>query len=164
MKDLTHTLLIVLIVTFSLSCHKPTNSILGTWQLKSWQFETADSISFPYGIDARGILTYSSDSTMSLTLLKNFRNKHGRFNRDSLRCEESAEAYRSYFHYTGIYEVKQNPQVINHFVINSLVPDWEQTIQHRFYSLSGDTLTLWSDTILPRHHLVWIRKSIEVAK
>jgi hypothetical protein len=135
------------------------NSIVGTWQLTSWQAIADSTVQCPYGEDAIGTLIYTEDGEVSLTLAYNNRDTLASDDRSKIDAESAKKAYTTYFAYTGKYELdKENKKVIHNIEI-SLLPNWQGTQQIRNYQLHNDVLVLSADVVLGKYHLLeWKRK------
>ena len=109
---------VLLLIVIISSCAKKEeelkdNSIIGTWQLTSWQAIADSTISYPYGQDAVGTLIYTEDGEVSLTLAHNNRDTLASDDRSKIDAESAKKAYTSYFAYTGNYKLdKENKKVI----------------------------------------------------
>ena len=140
----------------------------GTWELESWTIGYSDreDFSYPYGEDPQGLLLYTEDGWMSASIC--------RANRATLPDDVSfralseavrAEAFSSYFHYAGRYQVVDGDVI--HYVTQSLNPNMRGTEQLRHAELDGQTLVLsGKDTVGATtrfHSLVWHRKDVEEA-
>ena len=134
----------------------------GTWQLESWTigYSDRDDFTYPFGEDPTGLLLYATDGWMSASIC---RRERATLPEDvSLRKlpdATRAEAFSSYFHYAGRYEVVEGDVI--HYVTQSLNPNFPGTRQLRHAELDGQTLVLSGkdqvgDTIR-FHSLVWHR-------
>ena len=78
-------------------------------------------------------------------------------------AERVAEAFRSYFHYAGVYRVEGDAVV--HSVRLSLNPNFNGTEQVRRMQLDDQVLTLRGEDhagdTLRRHELVWQRATAQ---
>jgi hypothetical protein len=57
-------------------------------------------------------------------------------------AEEYERAYKGYLAYYGRYEVNADEGYVTHILEGSLYPDWVGTRQKRYFSLSGNQITL----------------------
>jgi hypothetical protein len=134
--------------------------LLGTWQLESWSIghEDRDEVTYPFGEDPIGLLLYTADDWMSVSIS---RRERGDLPDDvpfrSIDPEHLAAAYRDYFHYAGRFRIHGDD--VTHYVTQSLNPNFIGSEQLRHVELDGRTLVLSGrDEIAgkPRfHHLVW---------
>ena len=132
----------------------------GTWQLESWTigYSDGDKLSYPYGENPRGLLLYTADGWMSASICS--------AQRALLPADVSfrklpdgvkAEAFTSYFHYAGRYQVLDGDVV--HYVSQGLNPNFVGTEQLRQAELDGQTLVLSGKDevggVTRFHSLVW---------
>ena len=146
------------------------NPLLGSWYLIRWEISYDDgrAPSLPFGAEASGLISYSSDGTMQACIA---RAQRPRLSSDSVRSAPEAErlaAFESYFQYAGTYAVRgeAGAQQVVHTVTHALNPNFVGTQQVRDMVFSGHgqlTLSasdLLAGTTVARHHrLVWDRKA-----
>lgn len=117
------------------------NQLVGTWRLVSWELEDEKGqVSYPFGQDAVGFLTYTEDGHMSVVITTANRRRFAA--RDLLggTVEERAAAAESCVAYCGTYQLHGN-QVIIH-VEASLFPNWMDTDQERVFDLDGERMMM----------------------
>ncbi len=134
----------------------------GTWQLESWAIGYSDreDYTYPYGEDPQGLLLYTRDGWMSASIS---RRERARLPEDvsirKLPLQVRADAFSSYFHYAGRYQVVDGDVI--HYVVQSLNPNFPGTEQLRHAELDGDTLVLSGKDHVGDctrfHSLVWHR-------
>jgi hypothetical protein len=115
-------------------------SLVGTWRLVSFHVQDEDGgISYPFGRDAAGYITYTTDGHMAV--------QFGRANRAGLAGgwigatpDEIAAAARDYFAYCGTYDVRDGEVV--HRIALSLMPNWIGGEQVRLVTFDSDRVTL----------------------
>lgn len=136
--------------------------LAGTWQLESWTigYSDRDDFTYPYGEDPVGLLVYSGDGWMSASIARRERDPFpADVNYRKLPDALKAQAFSSYFHYSGRYRV-QDGDVI-HYVTQSLNPNFPGTEQLRHAELDGQTLVLSGKDqvgdVVRFHSLVWHR-------
>ena len=116
----------------------------GTWQLESWTigYSDRDDFTYPYGEDPQGLLLYTTDGWMSVSLC---RKERARLPQDvsfrKITDEVKAEAFSSYFHYAGRYRVVDGDVI--HYVSQSLNPNFPGSEQLRHAELDGDAGEKW---------------------
>jgi hypothetical protein len=129
----------------------------GSWELKEWTAElTSGELVFPYGPDAKGILTYDKFGNMAVQLMKNKRPKF--LSEDPLNAqpEEVWEAYNGFIAYSGSYEVDNSAKKVTHQIRLSSFPNWVGQNQIRYYEFIDDNLILSTDLIgASKHKLIW---------
>jgi len=138
------------------------DELIGTWQLESWTIGYADrdEFTYPYGEEPLGLLVYSNDGWMSASI-----NRPGRallpqdVSYRKLPDALKAQAFSSYFHYAGRYQVVDGDVI--HYVTQSLNPNFPGTEQLRHAELDGQTLVLSGKDqvggVTRFHSLVWHR-------
>lgn len=97
----------------------------------------------PFGADARGLLMYGADGSMSAVLSRADRRPLGVERLETARHAPDAHriaAFDSYLSYAGRWRVEGSEVV--HTVELSLVPDTVGLEQRRAFALDGDTLRL----------------------
>ena len=135
--------------------------ILGTWRLVSLEGATVDGhVSYPYGQDALGYLTYGSDGRMSAIIMSADRPRFPGNDPRGGPAAEKAAAADTFIAYCGTYTL-HGGRVVHHVEL-SLFPNWVGGDQERFYELDGDRLVIHTGPILidgePRtSRLVWQR-------
>lgn len=117
--------------------------LLGAWQLESWSIghEGRDDVTYPFGEEPVGLLLYTDDDWMSVSISRDQRpalpaDRPFR----AIDDERLAAAYRDYFHYAGRYRISGDD--VTHYVTQSLNPGFVGTEQLRHVELDGETLVL----------------------
>ena len=137
------------------------HSLIGTWTLVSWEFRDADgNISYPFGRDASGYLTYTSDGYMHATTVSPNRVPFDSQDVRKATLEEKATAFDTYVSYCGTYEISADSVI--HHVRASLFPNWVGGDQHRIVEWVGDNLRLSTPPMpiagkVQTVHLLWKR-------
>ena len=117
------------------------NPLIGTWRLVSWVHESPDGdITYPFGPDATGSITYTHQGYMSVTIMRAGREPFSSPDLLAGSPEEKIAAAESYIGYCGTYELGEGSVV--HRVTHSFFPNWVGTEQERFMHLEGARLTL----------------------
>jgi hypothetical protein len=118
-----------------------TNPLIGTWRLVSFEVQDEGGrITYPFGRDAVGFITYTGDGHMAV--------QFGRADRARLAggdwvggiLTEIAAAAREYFAYCGTYDYRDGEVV--HRVELSLMPNWIGGEQTRLVVFDEDNVTL----------------------
>ena len=132
---------------------------IGSWELKEWTAELQNGgIIYPYGIDAKGIISYDNLGNMAVQVMKNERLKF--LSEDPLQAknDEILNDYNSFIAYSGSFEVDTNSNQIIHHVDLSSFPNWVGQNQIRYYTFKGDSLILSTDFIgESKHKLTWTK-------
>lgn len=143
------------------------NPLLGSWRLVSCETEAADgSIDYPLGEDAVGLLMYTDDGHMSVSLAAAERQPFAASDLLGGTGREKEQAAESYFSYCGRYEYRD--ELVTHHVELSLFPNWSGQDQKRHVELKGARLTLEAPPFVikgveQRARLVWERLAHERA-
>lgn len=121
--------------------------LVGTWKLVSWTVMIGNgSVSFPYGKNPVGYLTYTSDGHMSAEIMNSDREQSNPSLHAELACSQTipdadkVHAYNTYLSYCGRYTV--DGETVTHHVNASLIPSWDKTEQHRPFRLAEGRLTI----------------------
>jgi len=137
------------------------NQFVGTWRLVSCENRDADGqISYPYGEDAVGYITYTADGYMSMTVMKANRPHFAAGDLLGGSIDEQAMAAQTYASYCGRYEIQTNNKVIHH-IEASLFPNWVGIDQERFFEfMANNQLSLNTAPFLvggkqQTAHLIW---------
>lgn len=138
------------------------DDLLGAWQLESWTigYSDRDGFTSPYGDDPQGLLLYTADGWMSASICRKERKPLAEdVSIRKLPDAVKADAFSSYFHYAGRYQVVDGDVI--HYVTQSLNPNFPGSQQLRHAELDGQTLVLsgkdQSGEVTRFHSLVWHR-------
>lgn len=99
---------------------------IGTWKLVSNMKKEGDVITYPYGKDAIGYITYDSNGYISVQMMQ----------------QNRKTPTPGYFAYFGRYEVDAHTNIIHHYLAGSLTPNEVGTDRQRSYQFIGDQLHL----------------------
>jgi hypothetical protein len=104
-------------------------NLIGAWTLQSYQSSNIDGsdVTYPLGVDARGIIMYTPDGYMSAQLMRH--------------DNELAAAAGGYLIYAGPYTVVDDGLIAHHVEL-SLLPNWIGGIQYRKARLRDSCLEL----------------------
>lgn len=117
------------------------DELVGTWELVSAEFrDEAGELSYPWGADPIGVVTYSATGHMSVQLMRSDRPRFAANDPTAGSPEEILAAFAGIITYFGSYEV-EGPTV-THELEGCSFPNWEGTELSRTYAVEGDTLTL----------------------
>jgi hypothetical protein len=137
------------------------NPLLGAWRLVSCDTRADDGvIDYPLGRDAVGLLIYTHDGHMSVSIARAMRQPFAAGDLLGGTGDEKASALDSYISYCGRYE-RRGESVVHH-VEMSLFPNWTGRDQERRVELDGERLTLEAPPFIikgteQRAFLVWER-------
>ncbi|HEY3288622.1 MAG TPA: lipocalin-like domain-containing protein [Anaerolineae bacterium] len=137
------------------------NPFVGTWRLRSVTSRAEDgTLTYPYGPDALGYITYTDDGFMAVSIMSAGRSPYAGDDQMGGTVAEKAASADAYLTYHGRYTVLPD-RVIHHSEI-SLYPNWIGADIVRFYHFDGDILTLTAPLIrmsgtLRTNQIVWER-------
>jgi hypothetical protein len=115
--------------------------LVGTWKLVAWRRLVGDeTVIYPLGEDAQGILIYTPDGGMAVTLTAASRPSMPDNDPLGGEVEKRAEAYSTCLAYVGTYELRGEEVV--HRIDLSLYPNWAGAEQARPFTYTGDELVL----------------------
>jgi Lipocalin-like domain len=139
----------------------PSNPLVGTWRLISWENRTADGdVSHPLGKDASGYIAYNDDGYMFVAIMRPARTHFVAGDLLGGTTDEKAHAAETYVSYCGRYQF--HGDAVIHHVELSLFPNWVGVDQERLVNISAEQLTLSTRPLLldgrqRTAHLVWER-------
>ena len=117
--------------------------LVGSWKLVSFHSQDSSGrISYPFGKDAQGRITYEPNGRMAVQLMDPDR---PRFASDDPLVTSETEvraAFGRYTAYYGTYSVNPDEQTIVHHIEVALLPNWVGTDQQRHFEFDGKYLTL----------------------
>jgi hypothetical protein len=135
------------------------DALAGAWKLKSMEVRTADGdVTYPFGQDAKGYLTITSDGYWSVALMSANRPQFSSGDILGGTTEEKVSAAEGYISYAGRYDIRGNRVVVHAEV--SFFPNWVGKDQERFFEVKGNTLELRTSPLLvlgkqQTAHLIW---------
>jgi hypothetical protein len=115
------------------------SSLVGTWKLVSWELrDDQGQISYPFGRDAIGYLTYTDDGHMSVIITTSDRQPFAED--DMLRgtVVEKATAAETCVAYCGTYQI--DGDIVRIQVEASMFPNWLGTTQERTIEREGERI------------------------
>jgi len=125
----------------SVLCGMKQNPLIGTWKLLSWELrDEAGHVSYPFGPDAVGYLTYTEDGHMSVIITTARRAPSSASDLLGGSVDEKAAAAETCVAYCGTYRVQGSKVVIH--VDASLFPNWTESEQVRVFHIDGHSLTM----------------------
>jgi hypothetical protein len=122
--------------------------LIGAWKLVSYVEKPVDGSApnYPFGEDAQGIIMYTPDGFMSAQLSWCKRAPFASDDWGNGAPEEFAAAARTYFAYTGPFNVDEEKQTLTHTMFISLFPNWIGQTQPRVVQIDGDFLTITTES------------------
>ena len=113
----------------------------GTWTLVAWRrVVDGGATTYPLGEDAEGMLVYTDDGRMAVTLTAAQRPSMPDNDPLGGDVEDRADAYSTCLAYIGTYELRDDAVV--HRIDLSLYPQWAGAEQVRAFTYTGDELVL----------------------
>ncbi len=114
--------------------------IIGSWRLNNFVLNnlTINKSILPYGKNPIGILIFSADGFMSVSIMAEERTD---FEIESLQMsssEEKISAIETYLTYAGKWRLEKDK--IHVEVITSLLPNWKNKEHYRTFQLIDETL------------------------
>ena len=122
--------------------------LIGVWKLISFEVRReGEEPSFPFGIDAKGLLIYTVVGRFSAQLMRSNRPKFVSGDQLKGTIEEINECFKGCISYFGRYEYDANGGFVIHHIESSLFPNWEGT-QKRFVEISDKRISLTTPPVL----------------
>ncbi|MCV7029618.1 lipocalin-like domain-containing protein [Mycobacterium sherrisii] len=106
--------------------------LIGAWTLESYESCALDrsEVTYPLGVDARGVIMYTPDGYMSAQLMRADRTPFDRDDPHHAHDSELAAAAGGYMSYAGPFSVVGDGLIAHHVEV-SLLPNWIGGIQYR---------------------------------
>ena len=121
--------------------------VVGSWRLLSFELrDEGGKVTRPWGDEVSGMLTFTTDGFLSEQFGSAHRPTLAHDDWVSASASEIDLAARHYFAYAGSYEIDGHAVVYRIDV--SLMPNWVGKTERRFWSVSGDTLTITTPELL----------------
>jgi hypothetical protein len=98
------------------------------------------SKTLPYGSAPKGLLIFDKDGTYAIQILKESRPRVTAGDKNKATPEENAALVQGNNSHFGTYAVDKNRKTITFHVENAFYPNWEGTVQERFYSIADNEL------------------------
>lgn len=115
--------------------------LTGLWTLAAVENLNPDgSKTLPYGIAPKGLLVFDKSGNYSIQILKASRPKVAAGDKTKATAEENAALVQGNNSHFGTYTINKVSKTITFHVENAFYPNWEGTIQERFYTLSNNEL------------------------
>lgn len=118
-------------------------ALVGAWKLVSSEFRlSSGEVIHPYGTDAVGLLIYTEDGQMSAQIMRRGRPAFASGDVFHGTPEETNKAIDGLVSYFGSFAVDEAAGTVEHRVVGSAFPNWENATQVRYHELEGSRLTL----------------------
>ncbi len=122
--------------------------LIGVWKLISFEVRReGEEPSFPFGIDAKGLLIYTDVGRFSVQMMKASRPKFASGDQLKGTFEEVNQCFTGCISYFGRYEFDAVGKSVVHHIESSLFPNWEGT-QKRFLEFSGNQMSLTTPPVM----------------
>lgn len=137
--------------------------LAGSWTLVAWRRVSEDgTVVHPLGEDARGVLVYTPEGRMAVTLTAAQRPELPEGDPLGGDVQSRADAYSTCLAYVGTWELRGEEVV--HRIDVSLYPGWTGAEQVRPYTWDGEELVLRTPPAQGPHgrtvnELAWRRES-----
>ncbi len=145
------------------------NPFSGVWRLVSCDASRANGAGARpvYGQNPIGRLYYDSAGNMSVHIMRRDRPRFKGATKFGATASEMRGAYESYEAYFSSYVIEPGEGRVHHTVIGGLFPNWEGTVQSRYYRFEGEDRLILSTAPFgqdsgdaPVVTLVWERISL----
>lgn len=111
--------------------------LLGTWKIVSMVSEsTTGEISYPFGQDPVGYITFTEDDFVFLTVTRSDRPNFQKPDRLGASLEEKARALDTCSAYSGTYSVEGELLFMN--ILCGSFPNWVGKVQKRICAFEGN--------------------------
>ena len=121
------------------------NRFAGVWKLVSCAVARTHGGAMPiYGRNPVGRLYYDAAGNMSVHIMRTGRPRFKSETKFRATPDEMRAAYESYEAYFSDYVVEPAEHMIHHRVIGGLFPNWEGSVQSRYYEFDGDNRLILS--------------------
>lgn len=140
---LRHCIVALTFVLMGFSAHADEGSVVGTWNLVSYEDKapTGESL-YPFGKEPKGLLMYDAGGHMSIQLMKVPHPKVASGDDSQVTPDEKQALYDAYVAYFGRYSVDAANGVVVHHVEGDLADVYIGNDEKRPFVLRGDTLIL----------------------
>ena len=142
-----------------------TNQFIGSWKLITSEFrDSNETVIYPFGKDAIGMLIYDQDEQMSVHLMRVDRPKFLSGDLQRGTSDEIKTAFEGFLSYFGTFRVSEADGTVTHHLDGCSFPNWVGGDQKRFFKFSGNRLTLSTPPTLINGvsiigYLIWERTS-----
>jgi hypothetical protein len=116
---------------------------VGTWKLISFEAILSNGeVRRLMGNDPTGRISYDDKGNMMVALTPRERARVSSVDKTRATLAEKGAFLDSFEAYFGTYVVDEERGIVTHYLEGALFPNWTDTAQERFYSFTGERLTL----------------------
>lgn len=142
MKKTLHGFLCMVIVTIAVPAFAQSNRLIGAWRLIAADKILPDGTRvLDYGPDPHGIAIFTPTGNYVVEIFRNQRLKFASDDRTKGTMEEYGEAILSSSCHFGTYALDTLKSTISFHIDRASIPNLDQTLQVRSFTLKGDTLS-----------------------
>ena len=132
--------MIILLIGNSMNAQKETE-FTGTWTLVSVENINSDGTkNLPYDVKPKGFLFFDEKGNYAIQIYKSQREKVVSGDKNKCTPEENAAIVQGSNAHFGVYEIDKANKMIIFNIKTASFPNWEGTIQKRFYTLINNEL------------------------
>lgn len=115
--------------------------LAGLWTLVAVENINPDgSKTLPYGSSPKGLLILDKSGNYAIQILKASRPSVAAGDKNKATAGENAALVQGNNSHYGTYTINQAGKTITFHIENAFYPNWEGTVQERFYTLSDNQL------------------------
>jgi len=139
--------------------------VIGIWKLISIQTEADDgTLAYPFGKDVTGLLMIDARGYFSAQLMDMKRPSFKSADPRGGTPVEVRTAFENYIGYFGTFDLDETKRVMTFHVRGAWLPNWIGSDQIRYYTLSGNRMSISTAPVLFESKkgvgkLVWERVS-----
>jgi len=123
--------------------------LVGIWKLISMQTQTDDgTLTYPFGNDVEGLLIIDARGYFSVHVMSMKRPPFKSGDPRGGTPKEIRTAFENYIGYYGIFDLDATKGAIIFHVRGAWLPNWIGSDQIRYYTLSGNRLTITTAPVL----------------
>jgi hypothetical protein len=115
-------------------------NINGTWKLISYELKIDNEISYPFGENPLGFLSYNESGYMNAIISRRDRNKISTLDIYNISKMEKSSLADGFIGYSGKFKIFDDKIV--HYVEVSFIPNWIGMSFERFYQFNNGNLIL----------------------
>ena len=124
-------------------------SVIGMWELISCEAQGDDgTLTYPFGKDVAGLLMIDARGYFSAQLMDMKRPSFKITDPRGGTPGEVKKAFENYIGYYGTFDLDETNEVIVFHVRGAWLPNWIGSDQIRYYTLSGNRMTITTAPVL----------------